>query len=94
MSGVQDVMPHSKSPLGTTPAVGVGHEGEVVDVTMVVGQVGPQEQADEYLAGSVPQAEVARVGVVVVRALTAVRVRRKSTAELTAAGEAHGNKAR
>lgn len=93
-SGVQEVMPHSKSPLGTTPTVGVGHEVVVVEVATVVGQVGPQEQAEEYLAGSVPQAEVARMGVVVVRALTAVSVKQKSMAVLTAAGEAHGNKAR
>jgi len=87
-SGDHEVMPHSKSPLGTTPTVGVGQTGAVVK------QVGPQEQADEYLAGSVPQAEMARVGVAVMVALTAVRVRQKSTAELTAAGEAQGNRAR
>jgi len=89
--GVQEAMPHSKSPLATTPTVGVGQADGVV---VVEEQVGPQEQAEEYRAGSVPQAEVARVGVVVAVALTAVRVRQKSTAELTAAGLPQGNRAR
>jgi hypothetical protein len=92
-SGVQTrLIGHSKSPLGTR-AVGVGQEEEEVLVEGAA-QVGPQEQAEEYRAGSVPQAEVARVGVVVVVALTAVRVRQKSVAEVSAAGLPHGKRAR
>lgn len=53
---VQEVRPHSKSPLGTRPRAGQG-------VAVGVGvQVGPQPHADRYLAGVVPQAAVARVG--------------------------------
>lgn len=51
---VQGVIPHSKSPLGTRPR---GGQGLGVGV-----QVGPQAQAEMYLAGTVPQADVARVG--------------------------------
>jgi hypothetical protein len=61
---------------------------------VVVVQVGPQEQADEYRAGPVPQAATARVGVAVAVAAPAVRARQKSTAELTVAGLPHGKRAR
>lgn len=61
---------------------------------LVVVQVGPQEQAEEYRAGAVPHAAVARVGVMVAVAVLAVRAWQKATAELSADGLPHGKRAR
>lgn len=54
---VHGASPHSKSPL-TTPAVAVG----VQELVGVGAHVGPHLQAEMYLSGVAPQAEVALVG--------------------------------
>lgn len=65
----------------------------VVEVVLVV-HVGPQAQADEYRAGPVPHAAVARVGVTVAVGVVALRAWQKLMAEVSAVGLLQGKRAR